>query len=540
MRSNLVRWQLRIFAAVTVFAIGAVAIFYLRVPDALGFGRYTVTADFAASGGLYPNANVTYRGSTVGRVTAVTLTDDLSVEARLNLDRHTTIPADITAEVRSVSAIGEQYVDLIPGPGARSGDVLRDGSIIDREHTRIGGDVAELLDEAKGLVDSLGRSRLDDVLRETTTAFEGSGTELARLITSANQLLGALKSHSGDITTLIDRLGPFLDAQIRSGEDIATLADGLARFTTELRNADAQVGWLLQTAPTAAESATRTFDEIRPSFPMLAANLANFGRIGVIYQKSLEQTLVVLPAVTAVLISAAEQLPADEGAKVDFKLGLGDPQPCNVGFIPPPEIRSPGDQTLRDVPTDMYCKVPHNSASVVRGARNYPCQEYPGKRAPTVALCRDPVGYVPIGNQPWRGPAVPEATPITDPRNILPPNKFPYIPPGVDYDPGPPVVELPSGVEPGPGPAEYAPYPLPVPPIIGPPPPPLPYPPDRQVPPYGQAPPGAPAQATYDSANGLFQTPGGDIAVFAAGGDKFAPAETWVDLMRAPRHADTA
>ncbi len=125
---------------------------------------------------------------------------------------------------------------------------------------------------------------------------------------------------------------------------------------------------------------------------MLDANLAKFGRIRVIYHKSIEQTLVVLPAVTAVLISAAEQLPADEGVKVDFKLGLGDPPPCNVGFIPPTLIRSPGDQTLRDLPKDLYCKVPQSSSVVVRGARNYTCQEFPGKRAPTIDLCRDKQG----------------------------------------------------------------------------------------------------------------------------------------------------
>ncbi|MGV0781419.1 MCE family protein [Mycolicibacterium sp. XJ775] len=567
MLTRLIRWQLTVFAVVTVVAMGAVAIFYLRIPEALGIGRYTVTANFAASGGLYPNANVTYRGSTVGRVTAVTLTDNLSVDVHMRLDSGIAIPADVTATAKSVSAIGEQYVDLVPALHGNHSPVLGNGSVIDRSHTALSGDIAGLLREAQGLVNSLDQSKLKDVLRETATAFDGSGPEVARLINSTKALLDQLNTHGEDTTALIDRLGPFLDTQIRSGDSITSLADGLSRFTTELRNADPQLRTLLRTAPAAADAATQAFNGIRPSFPMLAANLANFGRIGVIYHKSIEQTLVVLPAVTAVLISVAQQLPADEGVKVDFKLGLGDPPPCNVGFIRPPQIRSPGDQTLRDLPTDMYCKVPQNSSSVVRGARNYPCQEVPGKRAPTVALCRDPAGYKPIGNQAWRGPAVPEATPLTDPRNILPYNKYPYIPPGADYDPGPPATQLPPGVPPGPGPAEYAPYPLPVPPVTpGPPAPPLPYnaPPDQQVPPYGQKPPEpqatapvmpdrtAPTQAfapaghtnsqsagpqiaSYDSTNGLFQDPNGNIGVFASADTTLRPAETWIDLMLDPR-----
>ena len=235
----------------------------------------------------------------------------------------------------------------------------------------------------------------------------------------------------GQVTQLIDQAGPFLDAQIRSGDDIKSLADGLARFTGEVANADPQLRSVLQNVPGATDAANTTFDGIRPTFPVLAANLANFGRIGVIYRKSIEQALVIFPALMAALITVGGGVPADEGGKLDFKVDLQDPPPCSTGFIPPPEIRSPADTTLRELPTDLYCKTAQNDPAVVRGARNYPCQEFPGKRAPTIQLCRDPKGYVPIGTNPWRGPPVPYGTPIEDPRMILPPNKFPFIPPQV-------------------------------------------------------------------------------------------------------------
>ena len=363
----------------------------------------------------------------------------------------------------------------------------------------------------------------------------------------------------GQVTQLIDQAGPFLDAQIRSGDDIKSLAEGLARFTGEVANADPQVRSVLQNVPGTTDAANTTFQGIRPTFPVLAANLANFGRIGVIYRKSLEQALVIFPALMAALITVGGGVPADEGGKLDFKVDLQDPPPCSTGFIPPTEIRSPADTTLRELPTDLYCKTAQNDPAVVRGARNYPCQEFPGKRAPTIQLCRDPKGYVPIGSNPWRGPPVPYGTPVEDPRMTLPMNKFPFIPPQVDPDPGPPVVQLPPGVAPGPGPAPHAPFPLPVPPNDNGPPPPWPYyaPPDQVVPPYGrpapEVPPAPPADggqslpaeapqasgpsiATYDQ-NGKFVDPAGGIGVFASGTDKLAPAENWVDLMLAPRQA---
>lgn len=562
MIDRLTRMQLMIFAVVTVLTVGAISLFYLHLPAAVGIGTYHVNANFLAGGGIYQNANVTYRGVTVGRVDSVGLAPD-GVVAKMALNSSTAIPDNVVATVKSVSAVGEQYIDLVP-PESPSTNKLRNGASIEQRNTRVGQDIAGMLHEADTLVTSIGNSRLQDLLRETFKAFNGSGPELARLIESSRLLIDEANANYGETTQLIDQAGPFLEAQIRSGDNIRSLADGLARFTGEVNKADPQLRATLKTVPGATEAANTAFTGIRPTFPILAANLANFGRIGVIYSKSIEQALVIFPALISALNTVAGGAPADEGAKLDFKIHLQDPPPCNTGFIPATQIRSPADETLRELPPDLYCKTAQNDPAVVRGARNYPCMEFPGKRAPTIQLCRDPKGYVPLGSNPWRGPPVPYGTPIEDGRNILPPNKFPNIPPQVDPDPGPPAVHLPPGVEPGPGPAPHAPFPLPVPPNEpGTPPAPWPYfaPPDQVVPPYGRTPPPAadapapapgsdaplPAEApplaspagigTYDQHSGVFAGADGGTGVYAAGADDLAPAETWVDLMLDPRQA---
>ncbi|CAN5175900.1 MCE family protein [soil metagenome] len=551
MLDRLARIQLMIFAIITVLAVGAIAIFYLHVPAKVGLGSYKIDANFVAGGGIYENANVTYRGVTIGRVEAVGLTPD-GVVANMRLNSDTPVPDNVTATVKSVSAVGEQYIDLVPPPDP-STSMLANGASIGQDRTAIGQDIAGMLAQADLLVSSIDNSRLQDLLRETFKAFNGSGPELARLIQSSRLLVDAANNSYGQTSALIDQAGPFLDAQIRSGDDIKSLADGLARLTNEVTQADPQVRTLLQTAPGAADVASTAFSGIRPSFPVLAANLANLGRVGVIYHKAIEQSLVIFPALMSALLTVAGGVPVDEGCKLDFKISLGDPATCNVGFLPATEIRSPGDESVRDLPTDLYCKSAQNDPAVVRGARNYPCQEFPGKRAPTIQLCRDPVGYVPIGSNPWRGPPVPYGTPVEDGRNFLPPNKVPLTPPEADYDPGNPSVQLPPGVLPGPGPAPNAPFPLPVPPNNNAPPPPWQFfaPPDQIAPPYGRPapppPPGAPlpaeapqplasgpAYATYDQ-DGTFIDPAGDTGVLAAGDNKLAPAENGVDRMLDPR-----
>ncbi|HTQ20033.1 virulence factor Mce family protein [Mycobacterium sp.] len=562
MIDRLTKIQLSIFALVTVVTLTIMIIFYLRLPATFGLGTYGVSADFEAGGGLYKNANVTYRGVAVGRVESVGLNNH-GVTANMRLNSGTEIPRNVTATVKSVSAIGEQYIDLVPPDGTTSSrPKLRNGDQI--EHTQIGKDVADLLKQAETLVNSLSETKLRELLHEAFIATNGTGPQLARLLHSARLLVDEANADYPKVSQLIDQAGPFLQAQIRAGGDIKSLADGLARFTSEVRQADPQLRNTLATAPGAIDEANTAFSGIRPSFPALAANLANLGRVGVIYHKTIEQLLVVLPPLFAAITTAAGGTPQDEGAKLDFKLDLNDPPPCAVGFVPPPLMRTPADETVRELPRDMYCKVAQNDPSTVRGARNYPCQEFPGKRAPTVQLCRDPKGYVPTGRNPWRGPPVPYTTPMTNGLNVLPPNKFPYIPPGVNPDPGPPIVgPPPPGVVPGPGPMpnHQPPYVQPPPNDSGPPPgnpswmppgvppvpPILPYPKylPPPPPPVGVGPPppapGSPPQAsgpaytTYDPSSGAFADPAGGTGIFAPGMSGVSSAENWLDLMRDPR-----
>ena len=55
---------------------------------------------------------MTYRGITIGKVTSVEPTEN-GAEATMSIDSNYKIPVDATANVHSVSAIGEQYLDLV-------------------------------------------------------------------------------------------------------------------------------------------------------------------------------------------------------------------------------------------------------------------------------------------------------------------------------------------------------------------------------------------------------------------------------------------
>jgi phospholipid/cholesterol/gamma-HCH transport system substrate-binding protein len=141
--------QLVIFAVVGLIAGSFMVFDYIKLPVLLfGVDRYTVTVELAEAGGLYKSGNVTYRGSEVGRVEDVRLTDT-GVQAVLSLKSGIDIPSDVEAEVHSQSAVGEQYVALLPRAASPP---LKDGDVIPLDRSSVPPDINALLGAAnKGL-----------------------------------------------------------------------------------------------------------------------------------------------------------------------------------------------------------------------------------------------------------------------------------------------------------------------------------------------------------------------------------------------------
>src|SRR6201995_4129978 len=112
-----VKIQLVVLTVIALVALTVMSLHFVKLPAMLfGVGRYTVRMELPEAGGLYGTGNVTYRGTEVGRVKSVRLTDT-GVEAVLSLKSGIPIPSDLKAEVHSQSAIGESYVERWPGNG---------------------------------------------------------------------------------------------------------------------------------------------------------------------------------------------------------------------------------------------------------------------------------------------------------------------------------------------------------------------------------------------------------------------------------------
>ena len=386
-----VKIQLLVFTVLTTIAAVTLGGYYLRLPSEVGIGQYTLYADLPASGGLYPRANVTYRGVTIGRVTDVEPTER-GARATMSLDGRYQVPIDATANVHSVSAVGEQYLDLVssgnPGTHFASGQTITNGTVP--------AEVGPVLDAANHGLDVLPREKISSLLDETSQAVGGLGPSLRRLVDSTQALAQDLKDNINPVNDIISHSGPILNSQVASGGAIQRWATNLHTIGAQAGEQDGALGDVLQQAPT-----VKQLDAVFATpLPALLANSAIMSDMMSRYHKNLEQAMVFLPQ-----SAAAQQAGAifPGFAMLDFELAT-NPPPCLTGFVPPSQWRSPSDLSEPPIREGLYCKIPKDfQGNVVRGARNIPCVDVPGKRAATPEECRSNEPYQPLGTNPWYG-----------------------------------------------------------------------------------------------------------------------------------------
>ena len=437
--------QMAIFAVIATTALGIMVIGYMQLPTLLGVGQYRVTLELPETGGLYPRSNVTYRGVQVGEVKSVDLTDT-GVKAELSLNSDIPIPADLEAEVHSVSTVGEQYVQLLPRSG--DGPELTDGDVIPVERASVPTDINAVLNDTNRGLEAIPQENLKTVVDEAYVAVGGLGPELRRLVTGSTTLAIDARENLDSLTTLIDQSKPVLDTQTETAGSIQAWAANLASISGQLQSQDPAVAGILATGPGAADEVRALFGRLQPTLPIVLANLVSIGEVAVTYQPSLEQLLVLLPQGTAVTQAVGVH---KRNTKQDY---AGDalvfnlnailpafpaplplppqqlPPPCTTGFLPAAQRRVPTFEDYPDRPAgDLYCRTPQDAPFNVRGARNLPCITVPGKRAPTWQQCESGEEYVPLNDgYNWKG----------DPNATLSGQDIPHVPPDVAVDVTPP------------------------------------------------------------------------------------------------------
>lgn len=383
--------KLLAFVLVGTVAFVLVVFSFARIPQHLGWGRMEVTLEMRDASGLYPRANVLYRGVEVGRVRHLEMIP-AGARATLLIDGDARIPADATAYVGAMSAVGELIVDLVPEtPG---GPHLSDGDVISADRVRPPVSVSETVDLLEATLDSVGPARLTSLVDEASRGVGGAGRDLSSSVDALTLLAEGAGRDREQWAALLRQTAPLLEAQAASSPDVREWAAAVDRVAGDVAAADPALRGVIAGAPAAAGETIRAFQELSPTWPLLLSNLVTVEQVAAVYTPSIEQILVLFPAImdstqSAALPNSGDAMPAQN---TFFVNSYNDPPPCTTGFLPADQRRSPTELDVPETPRDLYCKVPEDSPVAVRGARNMPCMEYPGVRAATVTLCREKAG----------------------------------------------------------------------------------------------------------------------------------------------------
>lgn len=401
------RIQLVVFTVIALVALAAMGLHFMRLPAKLfGVGRYTVTVELPRTGGLYSTSNVTYRGSEVGRVESVHLTHT-GVAAVLSLKSGIHIPSDLTAEVHSQSAIGEQYIELLPRNGTSL--PLKNGDVIPLNNTSVPPDINSLLDAVNTGLQAVPRDNLKTVIDESYTAVGGLGPELSKLVKGVTDLSIDARENLDPLLALIDKAPPVLDSQTETSDAIAAWASQLATVTRELQTHDETVASVIDNGGPALSDARTLVERLQPALPILLPNLVSVSQVALTYRANVEQLLVLLPQLVAIesagLVANHNTKQDYRGQYLSFNLNLNLPPPCTTGFLPAQQQRNASFEDYPERPAGaLYCRIPQDGMTALRGARNIPCETKPGKRAPSVKLCESDQEYVPLNDGfNWKG-----------------------------------------------------------------------------------------------------------------------------------------
>ena len=363
--------QLAIFALITIVGLYYVGTTYAKLDKRFFGAGYSVTLDLPETGGLFTGADVSYRGVSVGRVGGMELTDD-GVRATLDIDSEAPeIPSDLKAEVSNKSALGEQYVNLVPKTA--DGPYLESGSVIERSESTVPVSTEKLITDVNGLVTSLNPSDVRVVLNELGTAFNGRGHDIGNIIDASNSFLRTADANFATTASLLKSSATALQTQVDMGSSIQSFASNMALFSDSLVSSDADIRNVLDEAPATLQEIGSVLAENQARLNKLFDNLITTNQVVTARLPQLRGVLVLAPYIIEQGYTVVVKSPVDDHYVVSLAIQTGPgPGPCfkssDFPLAAPPleDPQAPSSASCEESPSDGNARGPQNIQGLPR------------------------------------------------------------------------------------------------------------------------------------------------------------------------------
>ncbi|OMC39182.1 MCE family protein [Mycobacterium sp. IS-1264] len=195
---------------------------------------------------MEPGAKVKLRGVQVGQVASIG-TDVKAAQLRLKMDPgpFKYLPSNIEAEIKSTTAFGSKYVDLIV-PEHPSAAALQPGAVLHSRNVTV--EVNTVFENLQSVVQALDPAKLNAILSAFAQSVRGKGDRIGQAITDANNLLLAVNPRMGTIQRDWRLFGKTSTAYSDAAQDILSILDSASTSSTTLTENQRSLDTLLLSA----------------------------------------------------------------------------------------------------------------------------------------------------------------------------------------------------------------------------------------------------------------------------------------------------
>ncbi|GAA3651652.1 MlaD family protein [Nocardioides ginsengisoli] len=257
---------LSLAGVIAVLIVTVTYIFSAVLDQPLTSAPVEVKVELAQTGGLFEGSAVTYRGIKVGKVRRIVPAAN-GVVATVAITSGTAIPKDSLAKVRSLSPVGEQYLDFQPRKAG--GPFLTTGETIPATSTDLPKSLSSTVVAVNSVLRQIDDKKLRVVLSELSTGLNGTGDDLGQILDQGTALLQTLDQVWPETDRIIGNSGSVLSIATDNADSLRQLATSSKQFAHFLRNYDPELRDLLKRGPGQLDELLKLVkdaDQVLPGF----------------------------------------------------------------------------------------------------------------------------------------------------------------------------------------------------------------------------------------------------------------------------------
>ena len=340
--------KMRIRVNIIAFLVLGLGLSYAMATQVLAVlqDRYAVKAIFEDAGGVFTNQEVTYRGVTVGQVGELNVVEE-GVEIELLIKKEIEIPADgVEARVMFKSAVGEQFVDLLPATD--DGPLLEHGDTIPLAQTSIPVSTQELLTVLEAVLRGVPPEDLKGAIDALGIGLTGTGPDIATIIESTADLAEVFAERAPEFEGILRSGTRVGDAFLDSREDFATAVHQLVTVSESLALSTENIERLMRTTNLTSDEAMALLRENRAAVNEFLIRFGEVNDIQADHTDDLSRLLQHLPSALKGVNRSFES----GTALVRFGLVQDNNNPgCSYGT----PRRAPTDRSEQPPPKNARC-----------------------------------------------------------------------------------------------------------------------------------------------------------------------------------------